>query len=709
MVLLFDLTIPFTNPVLIFTLVLLIILFAPFIFRKLKIPGIVGLILAGVAVGPYGLNLLAENSSMNLLGSIGLLYLMFLAGLEIDLRDFRINRNTSLVFGSLTFFVPLILGFFVSYFILNFKLLASLLLASMFSTQTLISYPIISRLGIIKNRAVQITIGGTIITDTAVLLLLAIIMALRNGELTAEFWLRLVVSLIGFVIAVLWIIPKISRWFLKYLEGESSSQYIYVLLVVFVSALFSQIANVEPIIGAFLAGLALNKLIPHSSALMNRILFIGNTLFIPFFLLSVGMLVNLNVLFNGAEAVTIAAILVVTAQVTKYTAAYITQKIFNYTRDERHVIYGLSTSHAAATIAIILVGYKAGMVNDAILNGTILVILTSCLISSFFTEIAGRKLAVTETNKKISLPEQPERIIVPISNPVITDKMLEFALFIKDPDSSEPIHPLTVLPDDDTAKDIFFEQSKILENAVKNTTGSPDKVALHTRVDLNIANGISRAVKELMATTIIFGWSRKVSTTNYFFGSIIDNLLRKTKEMIIVFKPLDPLFLIKKITVIAPPNAELEIGFSGWIKVVVNLSRQTNSEVIFFGQLTTLENIKTVISKTKAIKSQYKEFENMRNLFPITKNIEPSDLFVIINGRPRTISYNRYLAITPRQLAKTNNNISFAVIYPEQKAIFENTSVNINEVSAGPIEDNIERINKLGKYVKKVITKKKRK
>lgn len=709
MILLFEFTIPFSNPVLIFSLVFLIILFAPFIFRKLKIPGIIGLILAGVAVGSNGFNLLADNSSMNILGPIGLLYLMFLAGLEIDLREFNKNKNSSLVFGVMTFFIPLIIGFIVSYYLLHLNFTSALLLASMFSTQTLVSYPIASRLGILKSRAVQITIGGTIITDTAVLLLFAIIMALQNGELSVAFWVKLVVSLTAFTFAVLWILPKLSKWFLKYLEGESSSQYIYVLFIVFISALFSQMANIEPIIGAFLAGLALNRLIPHSSALMNRIVFIGNTLFIPFFLLSVGMLVNLNVLFKGTQALIVSLILVVTALVTKYLAAYTTQKIYKFSNTERNVIYGLSSSHAAATIAIILVGYKAGLLSDTVLNGTILVILFSCLVSSFYTEMYGRKLAVTETNKKTSHMDTTERILIPFSNPAISEKLIEFSVFIKDPDSKEPLFPIVVLPDNETSKQQFAHFNLMLEKALKNTSFSDERIRLHSRFDLNVANGISRAVKELMATTVVMGWTSKKTTTNYLFGSILDNLLSNTNQMVIVFKPNEPLFLIKQIYVLVPPNAELEIGFSLWIKALANFSRQINGDVFFYGNIATIDNIKSVVYKSRSMKAQYFEYDSWNNLNSLVKQIESTDILFIVSARSKTVSYNKYLTVLPRQLSRVSPHVSFALIYPEQKAIFENTSTKIDDISADPIQKSIDRIGHLGKIVRKVIVKNRKK
>ena len=277
-----NLYLPLKNPVLILALTLLIILFSPLLFKRFRIPGIIGLIISGILIGPHTLHIIESTNSFELLSKTGLLYIMFLAGLEIDMQEFSQNRNKSLVFGALTFLIPITLGYFVCIYIFQFSLWSSVLLASMFSTHTLLSYPIVSNMGIVKNRAVQVTFGGTIITDSAVLILLGIITNVVTGEIDGAFWFRVVISLALLVFATLYLLPKISRWFFRNIEAQASSHYIFVLAVVFIAGFLSELAGVEPIIGAFLAGLGLNKVIPHTSILMNRVIFIGNTLFIPF-------------------------------------------------------------------------------------------------------------------------------------------------------------------------------------------------------------------------------------------------------------------------------------------------------------------------------------------------------------------------------------------------------------------------------------------
>src|SRR6056297_3135586 len=390
---LLKITIPLEEPVLIFALVLVIILVAPPLFQKLRMPEIIGLILAGVVVGPHGINLLSEDLEFSIFGTIGLLYLMFLAGLEIDLKDFRKNKEKSITFGLLTFSLPFTFTLVAAHFVLDFSWMASLLIGAMIATHTLVSYPIVSNLGISRNRVVNVGIGGTIITDTIALLILAVIAESTQGEINLMFWLQFVLYFSVFVFIVNWVFPRISRWFFRNYDGQSSLEYVFVLTVVFISAVVAEFAHIEPIIGAFFAGLALNRLIPHNSPLMNRIMFIGHTLFIPFFLISVGMLVDLGILLESRSILLIIGVLLIVAVATKYLAAYVTQKVFRYTVPERNLLFGLSNARAASAIAIVIVGFNIGIVHETVVNATIILVLITCLISSIVTERAGKKIA----------------------------------------------------------------------------------------------------------------------------------------------------------------------------------------------------------------------------------------------------------------------------------------------------------------------------
>lgn len=662
-------SLPLTDPILIFTVVLFVILLAPALAKRLNTPGIVGLILAGVAIGPNGLNLLTRDASVVLFGTVGLLYIMFLAGLEIDLNDFKKNSNRSLVFGALTFSIPMTLGTFAGYYALGFSLTSSILLASMFASHTLLAYPLASRLGITRNEAVTVAVGGTMITDTAALLVLAVIAGSARGELNGEFWLRLAVSFTIFVLVVLYLFPKIAGWFFKNGQADGIAQYIFVLAVIFTAASLSELAGVEAIIGAFLAGLALNRLIPHTSPLMNRLEFVGNALFIPFFLIGVGMLVDLRVLLQGPEALIVAATMTIVAITGKWLAAYFTQRIFDYSKDERNVIFGLSNAQAAATLAAVLVGFNLGLLNENVLNGSIIMILITCFISSMVVDKSGRRLAISESEKAPEIGEAPERILVPIANPATIEPLMDLAILIKNPKSTEPIYPLVVVKDDDTAKEKIAANQKMLERAVRHASATENSVQIVSRVDLNIAGGIARAIKELMITEVVIGWNGRINAADRLFGTVLDNLLDRSRQMILVTKITHPLNLTRRIVVALPPHAERETGFGRWVRTLTLLARQTGADLVFFGPSASLEALRQIVEPAKpAINATYERFEDWDDFLVLSREVKADDLFVIVSSRHESVSYIRQLDQVPNNLAKYFQDVSFVIIYPEQHA-----------------------------------------
>lgn len=352
-----SITLPLEDPILKFLLILVIILAAPLLLNKLKIPYLLGLIIAGAVIGPHGLNLVLRDSSIILSGTAGLLYIMFLSGLDMDMSDFKKNSWRSLIFGLYTFCVPLGLGILAGYYILGFPIYSSILLAGLFASQTLIAYPIVSKLGISRDKAVTIAVGGTVITDTLALLLLTVIVGMATGNVDETFWWRLSASVLLSIGIILFLFPLLAHWFFKHCS-DSVSQYIFVLAMVFLGAYLAHMAGLEPIIGAFLSGLALNRQIPRTSPLMNRIEFVGNAIFIPFFLIGVGMLIDYRAFFRDWESIEVAMVMIALITLAKFLAAYFTQKTFRLSNDQRTVIFGLSSAHVAATLAAVMVGYN---------------------------------------------------------------------------------------------------------------------------------------------------------------------------------------------------------------------------------------------------------------------------------------------------------------------------------------------------------------
>lgn len=707
MVLLMDFKLPLKDPIPIFSLVLFIILLAPIILRKFRIPSIIGLILAGMAIGDHGFQLI-EKGSIDLFGKAGLLYIMFLAGLELDMTEFRKNRYRSMVFGAFTFFIPLLLGYFVCHYLLHFNLMATLLVSSMFATHTLVAYPLASRLGITKNEAVTVAVGGTIITDTAVLLILAVITGAQQGNLDTAFWLRLSISVVVFAVIILWVFPAVGRWFFKKIKDDKTSHFIFVLALVFLAAFLAELAGVEGIIGAFLAGLALNQLIPHTSSLMNRVEFVGNALFIPFFLISVGMIVDLRVLLKGPEALIIAGVLTTLALFSKWLAAFFTQVVFKYTPAQRNVIFGLSSSHAAATIAVILIGYNMGIIDEHVLNGTVVLILVTCMVGSFVTQNAGRKLAIIEAEKIPDIPTGPERTLIPVANFDKLESLLDFAMMMRNPGSASPIHPLVVVKDDEEAKEKIFLSNKMMEKALVNAAATESNIKVVTRVDLNVSDGISRTVKELLVTDVVLAATDKNTTTDRLFGTLfgstLDNVLNGVWETVYVCYFQHPLNTTKKLVLMLPRNAEYELGFARYMQKMMQLSRQVGARLQVYCANTTKDAVHELMLMTKSTMDiTFRSFENMEDFLVLARSISRDDLLVMVSARKGTLSYNAYMESVPSRLGRHFKDNNVLLVYPEQTALeITEPGVQAEDLTLSPIQEQLTNLNRIGKAVKRI-------
>ncbi len=660
---------PFSNPVLVFSVILTIILVSPILLRRLNIPGIIVLIISGIIVGPFGAGLLEQNAAIDLFSKIGLLYIMFVAGLELDMNQFKVNRNKSFLFGSFTFAIPLIIGFPVCYYLLGYDFNASFLTASMFATHTLIAYPIVSKLGVSKNEAVAITVGGTILTDTAVLIILAIIMGnAQEGGLTVDFWIRLTISLAIFIAIMFFLVPRLAKWFFTKMEKEIHSHYIFVLTVVFLAAFLAELAGIEDIIGAFLAGLALNRLIPHSSALMNRIEFMGNSLFIPIFLLSVGMLVDVRVIFSGYMAIVVAITLSIVAIAGKWLAAFFTQLAFKYTTSQRRVIFGLSSGHAAATLAVILVGFNAGIIDKNILNGTIILILITSIVATLATENAAKKMVqesqdLNPEEIKNSESYKMETILLPLANIVNFDKLVEFAILIKDKASVNPVSILTVVPNDEQAELNIAQAQTKLENFVKLASGAGAEVEVTATIDQDVAEGISRKSKELIADLIVMGWPTS-SEKNEVIGEKMQSIIDNTSKTVFLCQTEKPWATHQKLIIAAPPGIENMESFNLWTKKVVKIAEELSIPIFVNCTAHTKRAIENFLKESNLrAPFEFNEFSNWEDFLIIAKHVESEDIIMLVILRKGSTAYNPIQKNLPNKLEKYFSENTKILVY----------------------------------------------
>jgi len=708
---LFEVSLPFTNPVLKFLLILVIILCTPLLLNKIKIPALLGLILAGAVVGAHGFNLMERDSGIILSGTAGLLYIMFLAGLEIDLADFKKNRQKSVVFGLYTFSIPMILGFVAGFYLLEFSLATSVLLASMFASHTLIAYPLVSKLGVAKNRAVNITVGGTLITDTLALLVLAVIVGMHTGEVTYAYWLRLSMSIVLFGATVMFLFPILARWFFKRFN-DHISHYIFVLTMVFLGAFLAEIAGIEAIIGAFLTGLALNRLIPRTSPLMNRIEFVGNAIFIPFFLIGVGMLVDFRVFFKDWETIKVAVVMIVVATLAKYLAAWLTQKTFHFSKDERRLIFGLSNAQAAATLAAVLIGYNLiigetatgepiRLLSENVLNGTILMILFTCTIASFIAQKGAKNIALLEQSASAPFDDTyEEKILIPINNSNTTDDLITLGMIASSKNNKNGLFALSII--DDYEKGSFTEKNgrKILEHAVM--TASATDTILHPllRYDLNIVNGIASVAKEHRITDLILGLHVKKNLSDSFLGNLTEGILAKCSQTTFIYKPIQPFSTLKRHLIIVPEHAEKEVGFLLWLKKIWNIAQNSGAKLLFFGTTESRKAIETSAAKHR-IAFQFNEFTDWDQFMVLKKELQKDDNLIVVLSKKKMPSYHSNMSKIAVYLNTHFTRMSYILIYPMQPGAKDDSRIDMTNPA---LLEPFERMDAFGQTISKIFT-----
>lgn len=669
----FDFNLPITDPTWIFLLVLLIILFAPMVLGRLRIPHIIGMILAGVVIGEHGFNILTRDSSFELFGKVGLYYIMFLAGLEMNMGDFKKNRGKAVVLGLLAFIIPMTLGFITNVTVLKYGFITSILLASMYASHTLVAYPIVIRYGVSRHRSVSIAVGGTAVTDTLTLLVLAVIGGLFKGESSELFWIWLVVKVIFLGFLIIYFFPRIGRWFFRKYD-DNVMQFIFVLAMVFLGAGLMEFVGMEGILGAFLAGLVLNRLIPHVSPLMNHLEFVGNALFIPYFLIGVGMLIDIKILFGHGDALKVAVVMTTVALVSKWIASWLTQKIYKMKSIERELMFGLSNAQAAATLAAVLVGYNIilpsgeRLLNEDVLNGTIVLILFTCIISSFATERAARKLAMHEAQLDAEEKKDvPEKILIPVANPDTIDDLINLSLVIRDSKQKDNLLALNVINDNSSSEHLETRGKRNLERAAMIAASADVPITQVSRYDLNIASGIIHTAKEYEVTDVVIGLHRKVNIVDSFFGNLADSLLKGLHREVMIAKFLMPVNTLRRIIIAVPPKAEYEAGFQKWVGHFCRMASILGCRAHFFANEQTLGYLQQLVkNKYGLTMTDFSRLDDWGDLLLLTGHVNYDHLLVIISARRGSISYDTAFEKLPAQLGKYFSNNSLIILYPDQ-------------------------------------------
>ena len=669
---------PITSPTLIFFVVLLIILLAPIIMGKLRIPHIIGMVLAGVLIGEHGLHLLERDNSFELFGKVGLLYIMFLAGLEMDMESVKKNSKRILWFGLLTCMVPLVLTYVMAMWLLDYSSTASFLLGCIMASNTLIAYPIISRYGMGRHPSVMLSVGASMLSLFMALMMLAALSASYSKDVGIGFWLLFVLKFAAFCVLSVWGIPKVTRYFLRR-YSDAIMQFIYVLAVMFLSAALSEAIGVEGIVGAFIAGLILNRYIPHVSPLMNRIEFIGNAIFIPYFLIGVGMLINVGSLFEGWRMLFVVVLIVFFGTFGKALAAYISSILFRLTKAEGHMMFGLTCAHAAGAIAMVMVGMRLEvapgqyLINNEILNGVVIMILITCIISTMMTEKASQELTIMGSRVVGGFPvdsshsPKNEKVLLCVKYPDIAPQLLELAIMMRNPKRNRGLVALNVVYDDQQASNHRESGLRLLEQLQQRASAADIQMQTQVRLSSNIANGIKHAFREFGCSEIIMGMHVHTDVNPKFWGEFLQSLYNGLNRQIVLTRFVQPLNTLRRIQVAVPSRAEFEPGFHRWLERLARFAGNLDCRIQFHGRNESLELIRQYINNHHpSVRAEYTFMAHWNELPRLAEQISQDHMFVVITARKGTISYKNALERLPKELMQHFSGKNLMIIFPDQ-------------------------------------------
>ena len=664
---------PITNPSLIFFLVLVIILLAPIIMGKLRIPHIIGMVLAGVAIGQYGFNILVRDDSFELFGRVGLYYIMFLAALEMDVEGVKKNKGRLSLFGLLTFAAPFTLTFIMSEWLLGYPTIASLLLGCLMASNTLIAYPIVSRYGQQRKPSVALSVGASMLSLLVALVVLAALVASHNGQTGVLFWLWFVAKFVIYCGGLAILIPKLTRWFLRR-YSDAVMQFIFVMAMLFMSAVLSESIGLEGIFGAFLSGLILNRYIPHVSPLMNRIEFIGNALFIPYFLIGVGMLINVRLAFSDTGVLWVALAITLFGTAGKAIAAYLSALLFRLPLNTSgNMMFGLTSAHAAGAIAIIMVGMRlttpdgSVLVTGEMLNGVVLMILLTCLISTVVTEQAAQQITLRDKEIPQEDTQDDEKMLIPMKYPEYAVRLVNLAIMMRNPKLGRGLVGLSVVYDD---VDMRLNQERgqcLLEKVQQYAAAADVKMQTQVRVAANIANGIKHAFKEFRASEIIIGMHMHQEVSASFWGEFHQSLFNGLNRQIIMARLKQPLSTIRRIEVAVPSRAQFEPGFYRWLERVARLSVNLECRTIFHGRTDTLALINQYVrNRHPEMRVEFMQMDHWNEMPRLAATIAEDHLFIVIAARKGTVSYKNALEHLPEEIQQFFSGKNIIIIFPDQ-------------------------------------------
>ena len=577
------------EPVAFFLLIMSIILITPLLSERVRLPGIIGIILGGMLIGPHGFRLIEAGDRMVFLSTIGLVYLMFSAGLEVDINQFMRVRGRALVFGFFTFLMPQLMGMALGK-ILGLDWLGMILLGSAFASHTLIAFPILTRLGVTRNEAVAVTTGATVLTDIGAFIILAVVLGARSGGLSVSYFIQLFVLLVIFTLLIIFGLPRLGKFFFQRVSGRAI-EFQFVIVILFVAALGAELIGIHEVVGAFLAGLAVNATLPRHSPVIGHVLFMGESFFIPIFLLYSGMITDPLSFLDNRQTIIVAVGVTIVAYISKFIAAWVTARIFKYTKNEFWTAYGLSHAQAAVTIPTLVIGLETGLFDSVLFNAAILMILLTSITSPLIVQRFAAGLQTASTDEKPS--SLFGRILVPIIDPHAQEQLIGLAVLLAKVSGGKVLAVSVAQAVGE--QEISFALHRDLLGRVHEVMNDPEsEIELIPRLAATHSQGILYTSQERNTSIILMGWRGKRTLRESLLGSVLDEVIWGSDTAVMVCKLTIPLNGTQRVEFILPPKAIPHIALRRMLEANITLAKALNVPLILRADSSYMQLIETL-------------------------------------------------------------------------------------------------------------------
>jgi Kef-type K+ transport system membrane component KefB len=650
------------DPTWIFLVVLAVILLAPIVLRRLRIPSIIGLIVAGIVLGEHGLGLIERDRSFEIFGQVGIYLIMFMAGLGLNMGSVKRYGREGLLFGVLTFLVPFFMGLATSYWMLGLGWTTSMLMACIFSSHTLVTYPVVQRYSLSRHPKVVVSVVATAFTTFLSLLILAVVIDMENARSVWDLS-RLALSIVLYGGAMLYCVPRVGRWFLRRYD-EPITQFIFMLLLLFLSAALARLAGIAPLLGAFLCGLLVNRLIPRMSPLMNRIEFFANAFFVPYFLIGVGMLIDVHVFLSSQAILWMAVVMVSVGLLSKWIAAALHQGIMRANSATRLLTFGLSSAHSAGALAIVMTAAapEVGLLGDDALDATVMLILFSCIVSSIATDRGARRLAIREARTEDNRGAYHGRCLTFYEKKDTVDDLTQLSIMLCNHDIPTPVMGLTVTFEDEATEQQQHAAHSLLERARLLCTSADVVMRIMSRVSNNVVSGIQHATTEYECGEVLLSYD--VSAAQ---NSLLPKLVAASSLEVVAYDNLVPPSTLRRIVVAMPQKAELEVGFYKWVEHVCRVAANIDALLEFHAHADTLPHLRSYLwQHHMSLRAEYHEMPLWTRIMSLQQRVGRDDLLVFVLSRPGFISYRGAMSGLPLQLRRYFSHTNIMLIYPDQ-------------------------------------------